>query len=324
MTLNTPVALLIFNRPSLTEKVFARIEEVEPKRLFVIADGPCEDHPDDLHKCREAREVIKVDWDCEVKTNYSEKNLGCAKRVSSGLDWVFSEVEEAIILEDDCLPTKSFFYFCQELLDKYRNDERIMLISGNNFQDGNNQTEYGYYFSKYNHIWGWASWSRAWAHFDYEMRSWPEVKRIGMLDSIFDDKFEKSYWETIFDRMYNENPNSIWDYRWTYACWSQNGLSILPSMNLVSNIGFGEDATHTFGNSPLANIPTSAIWDIKHPPYVIRNLEADIFTFDYIFGGLEMKKNDSISQRVKIRIYSLIRKLKFILTYIKFIRPTKP
>ncbi|MEN2383889.1 MAG: hypothetical protein KA716_33360 [Gloeotrichia echinulata DEX184] len=154
MPLSTPIGFFIFNRPDLTAQVFEAIRQTKPHKLLVVADGPR--FPEEEEKCLKTREVIKsVDWDCEVLTNFSEINLGCKYRVYSGLDWVFSQVEEAIILEDDCLPTPSFFYFCQTLLQRYRDDERVMHISGNNFQFGQSRTPYSYYFSKYNHIWGW-------------------------------------------------------------------------------------------------------------------------------------------------------------------------
>jgi hypothetical protein len=160
--LTTPVAFLIFNRPDTTAKVFEAIRQAKPPKLLVVADGPRPDRPDDIEKCKAARGVVEqVDWDCEVLRNYSDVNLGCKKRVSSGLDWVFNTVEEEIILEDDCLPHPTFFRFCEELLDYYRHDERIMVISGDNFQFGRNCTEYSYYFSRYNHCWGWSTWRRS-------------------------------------------------------------------------------------------------------------------------------------------------------------------
>lgn len=156
--LKTPVAFLIFNRPDTTRRVFAEIAKARPPKLLVVADGPRADHPDDVEKCAAVRAIIDgIDWDCKVLTNYSDINLGCKRRVSSGLDWVFDTVEEAIILEDDCLPHPAFFRFCEEMLNKYRDDKRIAMISGDNFQFGRKRTEYSYYFSRYPHIWGWAS-----------------------------------------------------------------------------------------------------------------------------------------------------------------------
>ena len=294
-SLSTPVAFLIFNRPDLTEIVFEAIRQAKPKKLLVVADGPR--FPGEVEKCQKSRAVIeRVDWDCEVLTNFSEENLGCKRRVSSGLNWVFSEVEEAIILEDDCLPTPSFFYFCQTLLEHYRDDERVMHISGDNFQLGQSRTEYSYYFSKYAHIWGWASWRRAWKYYDVYLKTWSEYKNLEMISSLCEDYYEQKYWTDIFERVFRGAVNT-WDYQWLYACWSQNGLSILPNSNLVSNIGFGLDATHVAGDSPWARLPVTDIWQVKHPPFIARNKEADNYTFAYHYGGKNLKLQDDLLLR---------------------------
>ncbi|TRU79065.1 MAG: glycosyltransferase family 2 protein [Microcystis viridis Mv_BB_P_19951000_S68] len=296
--LTTPVALLIFNRPDTTARVFEAIRQAKPPKLLVVADGPRPDRADDIEKCKAARAVIEgVDWDCEVLTNYSDLNLGCKKRVSSGLDWVFEIVEEAIILEDDCLPHPSFFRFCQGLLDYYRNDKRIMAISGDNFQLGRKRTEYSYYFSRYNHIWGWATWRRAWQYYDVKMKLWQEVRDGNWLESILGETQAMKYWRKIFQTAY-DNKVDTWDYPWTFACWIQNGLTILPNQNLVSNIGFGEGATHT-GNSVhlLANIPVKAmIFPLKHPPFIMRDTIFDSFSQKNIF-----QRNRIVTVREKLR-----------------------
>jgi hypothetical protein len=293
MSFSTPVAFLIFNRPDLTKIVFEAIAKVKPKQLFVVADGPR--FAAEAEKCEQARAVIdRVDWECDVSTNYSEKNLGCGRRPASGIDWVFSKVEEAIFLEDDCLPVKSFFFFCQELLERYRDDHRIMVIGGNNFQSGQKRSAYSYHFSKYSGCWGWASWRRAWEYFDYEMKTWPEFKQAGILEMVCEDTYEHKFWTKVFDSMYeNSAQKDIWDYQWKYACWSQNGLAIEPSVNLVANLGLGRsDATHTTNKNPLLKqiSKTQEIGEIKHPPFVVRHRAADAYVFDYIVGGKQMKK----------------------------------
>ncbi|MFM6693784.1 MAG: glycosyltransferase family 2 protein, partial [Microcystis panniformis] len=270
--LTTPVAFLIFNRPDTTARVFEAIRQAKPPKLLVVADGPRPDRADDIEKCKAARAVIEgVDWDCEVLKNYSDLNLGCGKRPATGITWVFEQVEEAIILEDDCLPHATFFRFCEELLNYYRQDERIMVISGNNFQFGRNRTDYSYYFSRYNHIWGWASWRRAWQYFDYDLKLWPKIRKENWLTSILENRKVVKYWTKNFQRTYEGDP-TVWDYRWTFACWIQNGLTILPNHNLVSNIGFGEDATHTIGSkSRVANLPVKEMnFPLKHPPFLLR------------------------------------------------------
>lgn len=305
MPLSTPVVFLIFNRPDVTEQTFAAIAQARPKKLLVVADGPRTSMEAD--RCYKTRAVIeKVDWDCEVITNFSEKNLGCGRRISSGLNWVFSQVEEAIILEDDTLPNPSFFHFCQVLLERYRDDERIMHINGDNslFQCRNNDS---YYFSKYAHIWGWASWRRAWQYYDYHMKTWPEFRDSGLLKLVCEDPYEQKYWESIFNRMYTD-PQLIdtWDYQWTYACWSQGGLVAAPNVNLVSNIGIGHaSSSHTLGEDPRANLPTSDIDKIRHLSFMVRDWEADVHTFDHIFGGKEMREADKLLAKIRRRLSSI-------------------
>ncbi|WP_036478222.1 hemolytic protein HlpA [Myxosarcina sp. GI1] len=284
--MKTPVVLLIFNRPDTTEKVFEAVRQAKPPKLLVVADGARSDRPDEAEKCAAARTIIdRVDWDCEVLTDYSNLNLGCKLRVSTGLDWVFSQVEEAIILEDDCVPDPSFFRFCEELLDYYRSDRRIMAISGDNFQFGRRRTKYSYYYSRYNHCWGWATWGRAWEHYDIKMSLWQEIKEGNWLEYILGDTKAVNYWRKIFQLTYDEQINS-WAYRWTFACWLQNGLTVLPEVNLVSNIGYATEGTHTVNKKDsMANLPRGEIsFPLQHPPYIIRHAEADNFTQSKIFG----------------------------------------
>jgi hypothetical protein len=289
VNLTTPVAFIIFNRPDTTDRVFQSIRQAQPRQLLVIADGPRIDRPDEAKKCAAARAVIdQVDWECEVLTNYSDVNLGCKYRVSSGIDWVFSKVEEAIILEDDCLPDPSFYVFCQSLLEKYRYDKRVMMISGDNFQPQDKQIEFSYYFSRYIHIWGWATWRRAWQNYDVEMSSWPSFRDNRLLTFICNDSVEEEYWSKTFDTVAN-NHIDTWDQQWVYACWSQSGMSIMPSVNLISNIGFRHDATHTFGESSWANMSVGEIQDIMHPLFVIKDQDADKYTFEHVFEGKALR-----------------------------------
>jgi hypothetical protein len=285
MSCETAVAFIIFNRPEPTKAVFRKIREAQPKKLLVIADGPRPGRPEDVEKCALTREVIRdVDWDCEVLTNFSEINMGMGKREATGMDWIFSQVEEAIILEDDCLPTSSFFGFCENLLAAYRHDERVMLISGGNYQNGNSRTDYSYYFSKYPLTWGWASWRRAWNYYDYQMKSWPEFKRSGLLNFVCEDTDEQRYWTGIFDLMHRD-PQEIntWDYQWVFACFAQSGLCITPNTNMIANIGFGGEDSTNFKDADeshnLANLPVNDIWDIRHPPFVVQHKEADLYDF---------------------------------------------
>ena len=277
--MKTPVVLLIFNRPDTTQKVFEKIRQAQPPQLLVVADGARSDRPREAEQCQAARAIIKnVDWECEVLTNYSEVNLGCQKRVSSGLNWVFDLVEEAIILEDDCLPDPSFFPFCEQLLDYYRHDNRIGVISGQNVQLGKARTNYSYYFSRYNHCWGWASWRRAWQDFDFEMQLWTMVKETGWLEDILLDAGAVKFWNHLFESTYRGEINS-WAIRWTFSCWMQNYLTVLSNHNLISNIGFDTGSTHTSKINQFTNLPTKPVkFPLQHPPFVIRDSQADRFT----------------------------------------------
>ena len=289
--MNTAIALLIFNRPEATRKVFAEIARAKPPKLLVVADGPRADHPGEEEKVLASRALIEqVDWDCEVLTNFADSNMGCKRRVSSGITWVFESVADAIILEDDCLPDRSFFPFCEELLEKYRADERVTMISGDNFQLGRRRTPYSYYLSRYVHVWGWASWRRAWQHYDVEMKLWPELRDTNWLSDLLGDERAAQYWRQIFDNVY-AGAIDTWDYQWSFACWSQNGLSVLPEVNLVSNIGFGHQATHTkASNSQMENLPREEMaFPLLHPPYMVRNSEADHFFFEQTFARIEQR-----------------------------------
>lgn len=275
--MDTPVALIIFNRPDCAAKVFEAIAQAKPKKLFVIADGPRPDRPGDIEKCAATRAVIeRVDWDCEVLTDFSDVNLGCNLRVVTGLDWVFERVERAIILEDDCLPDQSFFPFCEELLERFRDDERVMMIGGVNFLGEWETPHQSYYFSYFGGTWGWASWRRAWRLNDNEMKIWPAVLETRVLENMFPNPRHAAYWKEIFQNLYDEQVKSTWDYQWLLACWANSGYRIFPDVNLVTNIGFRADATHTLSESPLANMPAARIsFPLKHPPMMVRSAEAD-------------------------------------------------
>jgi len=275
--LTTPVALFIFNRPATTRPVFETIRRMQPQRLLIVADGPRSDHPDDGKRCEDARRIVEqIDWDCEVLRNYADKNLGCRRRVSSGLDWVFENVEEAIILEDDCLPSRSFFRFCQELLGRYRYNSMIMHIAGTNSHFGRKFGEASYFFSRYNLVWGWATWRRAWRHYDVDMKSFPAFKKSRALDSILYTQKERKSRMDVYARVY-ENRIDTWDYQWHYATRINNGLAIHPNVNLIQNIGFGEDATHTKVDSRKVseNLAREISFPLLHPDFILANREAD-------------------------------------------------
>jgi len=282
----TPIAFMIFNRPYATEKVFDKIRQVKPSQLLVVADGPRVDRQGEAEKCAAVRAIIdRVDWDCQVLKNYSDINLGCRQRVSSGLDWVFNTVEEAIILEDDCLPDPTFFPFCEELLNRYREDTRIAAISGLNIQFGRKRNNYSYYFSHYHHCWGWASWRRTWQHYDLDMKLWPEIRDSNFLLDILGDKKASQNWTRTFEMTYQKMLDT-WDYQFGLACWLQSGLTILPNVNLIANIGYGEGGTNTNDESSIyGNMVVEALdFPLSHPPFIIRDAQADRYTESTIYN----------------------------------------
>jgi hypothetical protein len=282
--LTAPVALLIFNRPQTTRRVFQEIRKARPPRLLIVADGPRLDRPHEAQLCRETRAIIEsVDWPCEVLTDYSEVNLGCRERVASGLDWVFSRVKESIILEDDCLPHPSFFRYCDELLTRYRDDRRVGTITGTNLQSGTVRGSASYYFSKYPCVWGWASWERAWVHYDASASVWPEFQSSGALRA-WTQTSERIYWERAFDGVYRRAIDT-WDYQLALACWAQSMLSVVPNHNLISNIGFGADATHTTQVGALANLPVNGLsFPLTHPRLMLADRGADEFVAARVFN----------------------------------------
>ena len=284
--METPVAFIVFNRPGVTQQVFDRIRAARPARLYVSADGPRSEISGEADLCEAARHVTEqVDWDCDVHRDYSDINLGCGRRMASAIDAVFRAEEEAIILEDDCLPDPTFFPYCEQLLDRYRSDERIMAISGTNLQMGQRRSPYSYYFSLYNHCWGWASWRRAWRHFDFRMATWPEFRDGKWLGDVFRDAWQVRYWRGFFEDMYTGKIDA-WAARWTFACWSQSGLTVLPNRNLISNIGFGEGATHTTSEDVVSALPTHPIpLPLDHPPFVVRDVRADEFTNSFHYAS---------------------------------------
>jgi hypothetical protein len=292
--LQTPVAFIIFNRPDTTAQVFSAIAAARPPRLLLVADGARAGRAGEAERCASVRELAqRIDWPCELQTNLSEVNLGCRARVSSGIDWVFEQVSEAIILEDDCLPHPTFFRYCDELLQRYRDDERVGMICGDNFQFGRAVGNGDYYFSKYAHIWGWASWRRAWENYDVRLRCWPEFLASGAIHRLTEN-CEREFWIDVFGRLY-AGLIDTWDYQWTFGLWAHSMLNLMPQVNLVSNIGFGPEATHTRGASRLANLVTQASrFPLRAPALVSANREADLRTAEMMFA-------QSRTRRLKLR-----------------------
>ncbi len=276
------------------------IRPVAPTRLFVACDGPNPTRPGEAENVAATRDLVEqeIDWPCQIERLYSDVNLGCRLGVSSAITWFFDHVEEGIILEDDCVPHHDFFSYCQTLLERYRFDTRVWCISGNNFQDGNWRGDGSYYFSRYNHCWGWASWRRCWKHYDADIKEWPKLKRSSLLKTIFQVHAERSYWSKIWDSIYFDSIPDTWDYQWSFICFVNGGLCALPNKNLVNNIGFGPDASHTLrGSSGLTH--SEDHFDISlTTSFVLRDHEADLYTFESRLKKKPLTKISSFFKKI--------------------------
>jgi hypothetical protein len=282
----TPVALIMFNRPEHTKKVLEKIREVRPRKLYVIADGPRANKqmdPELVLACR--RLIDEIDWDCDVVRDFSEINLGCRERVVSGLSNVFSHEDRAIILEDDCLPSKSFFYFTQSLLDRFADDSRIGSIGGTLPTDIEAPGHESYFFSKYPQIWGWGTWSRVWKTYDAAIATWPTLRNTSFLERNLHSKKAIANWRWNFDRIY-KNKIDTWDYQFVFNMWTHNLLTVIPSTNLVSNIGFGPDATHTYDtSSKFSNIVSKEMQFPLVRPESVSETSVDTVMDRLLFNG---------------------------------------
>jgi hypothetical protein len=288
---HTPILFLVFNRPDTTQQVFDVLRKIKPTKLFIAADGPRLDKDAEKEKCIAVRRIAtQIDWECQLVTLFRDKNLGCGKAVSEAITWFFDHVDEGIILEDDCLPSLSFFHFCNKTLAKYRKNVKIMHIGGCNFQQGMKRGFSDLYFSKIPHVWGWATWKRAWGKYKYSI-SHISTKE---LDKVVLNNTKKGelrvYWKRIFSRMISE-PFDTWDYQWHFAIWENNGLSITPNKNLISNIGFGVNATHTFDADAFASNNLVYSFELRKYPHLLLACEkADLFTYKNVYGII-FKKN---------------------------------
>jgi len=285
----TPVAVFMYNRPQLTKDLINVLEKVQPSHLLLVADGPQSGNDEDAEKCTAVRSLFEnLNWNCQIDRNFAESNMGSFPRNSSGLNWVFETVEEAIVLEDDCIPDPSFFPYCAALLEKYRFDKNIGLISGNNFLSLNRDMKRSsYYFSRYATTWGWASWRRTWQQVELGMPYWTEFRDSGALRSELYTRKEERYWRWIYDGIQSGQRRNAWDYQLILTCLKNNLLTVVPATNLVSNLGFGSDATHCLNDqSPLSGIPTGEVFlPLIHPKKTKASLKKDYLIFNRRFGG---------------------------------------
>lgn len=274
----SPILFIIFNRSDTALKVMDEIRKAKPARLYITADAFRPERPEEEGLCDETKTSIMaaIDWECEVKTLFRTQNLGPKEAIASAIDWFFEHEDEGIILEHDCLPAKSFFYFCDTLLEKYRNDQRIWLISGCNFQKGKKWGSGTYYFSNLTHAWGWATWKSSWNEYDKDLSRYEASDIRVQLEKIFNNSMVVDQWVYLFEQTKCGNIDT-WDYQVAFAHMFNQSVTIIPNVNLVSNIGFGEKAENTTDiNSMFANIPLEEITEIKHPKYLLPEKEADM------------------------------------------------
>jgi hypothetical protein len=282
------VAMFVFNRPDLTARVFERIAAARPARLLVVADGPRDDVPTDAARCAQVRQIATgVDWPCQVETAFSPFNMGCGRRVATGLDWVFAQVEDAIVLEDDCLPSASFFAYCAELLETYREDDRIGAILGANLVGHRPPDGASYDFSRYFCPWGWASWRRVWQRYDFRLATLETELADGTLARLFPEPALRAYWHGKFAGVRDRRIDT-WDYQLGHALLRHGQLAVLPATNLVSNLGFGRpDAAHTTYDAPVANLPAGSLaLPLRPPPAVAPAAMADAMFERLCMAGL--------------------------------------
>ncbi len=296
-----PILLLIFNRPEKVAQLISSLRPLKPTQIYVAADGPRPGNTKDATQCEAARRVIEtIDWPCHIQKRYSETNAGCRYGITHALDWFFTHEEHGIILEDDCIPHFSFFSFCTQLLERYKDDNRIMHISGNNFQNGIIRGSGSYYFSHYTHSWGWATWKRAWAKYNETIKKTNRMSIESVIDTTSLSKKAKKFWTNNID--YTINRADSWDSLWLYTVWAAKGMSILPNVNLVTNIGFDHESTHTYEKSKQANIPTTNLTNIIHPTDNLIDTDADEYTFRTHFYK-------SFSSKVNYRLRGILIKL---------------
>jgi hypothetical protein len=296
-TFDTPILLITFNRPDHTQKVFDEIMKQKPKSLFIFQDGVRVGNEDDKIRCAAVREIFtrQLEWPCELHTFYSDVNLGCGRGPATAISWFFENVNEGLIFEDDCLPHHEFFLFSEKLLDSYRNNNSISFIAGSNFQNGRQRGDGSYYFSAGHHgTWGWATWKRSWCDFDYNIEKIDKDDFLNIVKRYFRTQIQKEYWMYIFKEVKRNRFNeSCWDYQFYFSCWRKKMLAIIPNKNLITNIGFDNEATHTHNvNNRFANNPIESIFPLKNPTQIIQNKKADLYLhkefvepYEYGFSG---------------------------------------
>jgi len=308
--LNVPILFLIFNRPQTTAIVFDKIKQQQPAKLYIAADGFRKNKEGEKALCEETKRIVLdgIDWDCEIKTLFRNENLGCGRAVSQAITWFFEHEEEGIILEDDCLPNESFFLYCADLLGQYRDNPTIMHISATNLNDSQKFGDATYYFSNYPHIWGWATWRRAWASYNFELNDTKFYNNL--IDRLFTDPFEHRFWKTVLNTV---DKIDTWDYQWMFSVFKSNGICANTNYNFILNIGFGEDATHTAYASPYTNLKQRHVERTVHPQQIKINKKGDLQFLKYTHG---LEKRGYLNYFL-MRGNNLLHKTKLLLRIIK-------
>jgi hypothetical protein len=242
--LMVPILIIIYNRHKFAKYLGKVLKNLKPMRIYVYADGPT--NGEDQIKCDQVRRIFlnEITWDCELKTNFRSDNLGIGYAVPHAIDWFFTKEEEGIILEDDCIPSEDFFHFTAELLSKYKEDPKVMQITGCNVLSNHNQQD-SYFFSKYTEPWGWATWRNAWGQFEPDMNGLDDFLKSGRYKSLLSSRFLRFIWNKRL-KSTKRDPKSNWDYKWLYSVWKNNGIVIRPNANMIKNVGFSRQASHTF------------------------------------------------------------------------------
>jgi glycosyltransferase involved in cell wall biosynthesis len=299
---NTPILFIIFNKPESSARVFETIRAAAPLRLYIASDGARPNRPDDDERVAACRELInKVDWPCEVKTLFREENLGCGRNISGALNWFFEQEEMGIIMEDDCLPDASFYPYCEELLLRYKDEPRVMHISGVNFQGGRRWADADYFFNTIQHCWGWATWRRAWQLYDFNMSDFDTFKKSAQVKNISNKAQIRQWWITFLENAIAKGNFTYWSVQWSYCIWKNGGVCINPNVNLVSNIGYGPDATHTTWEDFMSNNPTEPIHlPLRHPSRIRieRKSEERFYTQYGVYKPITL--NERISQLIDL------------------------
>ncbi len=324
---DTPIMLLFFNRPEPLKQVFDWVRSVKPSQLFLVQDGPRTNRPDDVDKILECQKIVEnIDWPCEVHRNYSDKNLTCDEREFSGISWCFEYVDRLIILEDDCLPSFSFYGFCGELLEKYKDDDRVYMIAGFNRIGNYEECPYDYNFSHAMAGWGWATWKRA----------WKETEKLKELEFLNDEELKKYYKRIVPKKLYFHYHNAInnlekakkiydntkivptWENLVGISMYMNERLCIVPKRNMIKYLGITKNATHCVDDYLLIPHKTKKVLmqpayehegEIKHPPFVVRDIDFEKRDYTIFWGGSNLlKKIESFYLKCKYKRWDLIKK----------------